>query len=144
MIVHRLWVIPWQCAQNRKKLDFVTHSKKPKLDSTEPGIAGSSNETDTTETPFDDLSEEEQSFEQNLILIIGAKSIERLKSFAKKDLSCDNGQFTCILCGTTYKQEKSTSAQCHLCHLCMPEILKILKMPSREIWRNQLRPRTML
>ena len=112
MTVHRLWVIPQQWALNRKKLDFVTHSKKPKLDSTtEQSIAGPSHKTDTTETPFDDLSEEEQSFEQSLILISGAKSIEQLKSFAKKYFSCENEHFTCSICGTTYKQETPNSAQ---------------------------------
>ena len=70
-------------------------SKKPKLDE----------ETDpqTSEKGFNDLSEEEQTLEQTLILITGAKSPGQLKSFTKNHFTFNDEHFICISCNSFFK-----------------------------------------
>ena len=75
----------------QKKLNFA--SKKLKLDN---------EETEPSNKNVNDLSEEEQSFEQSLILIMGAKSTEQLKSFTKNYFSFSDEQFICIACGSIF------------------------------------------
>ena len=84
----------------QKKLNFA--SKKIKLDN---------EETEPLLKNFNDLSEEEQSFEQSLILITGAKSAEQLKSFTKTYFNFSEDQFICIACGTTFQLNADDSTQ---------------------------------
>ena len=76
-------------------------SKKLKLDN---------EETEPSNKNFNDLSEEEQSFEQSLILIMGAKSTEQLKSFTKNYFSFTDEQFICIACGSIFQLNTIDSA----------------------------------
>ena len=95
----------------QKRLDFAPQSKKPKLDNKEQNNEELNQESEASGIIFDDLPEEEQSFQQTLILIIGAKSVEQLKFFTKKYFNFYDGQFTCIICGTIYKHDASGSVQ---------------------------------
>ena len=95
---------------NQSTLQFGPVQKKTKQDKeTDEDIEKIIDETQLTheisiaKKNYEDLDEEEQNFEQTLILITGSSSYEQLKDFTKKHLKYIDDKFVCEACSHSFE-----------------------------------------